>query len=415
MPSSPRTGTRWAVAMFAALLAAYTVNAMDRMVFPVLLLDVRAEYGFTLGEAGLQSTLFALGMGLTGIPAGLLVERMRRKDVVVLGTVIFSAATLLTVVSVGFADMLVWRVLSGVGEALQLTAIFAIAASAFTRHRGAAVGCVNMAFAMGSLIGPTLGSALVSHYETWRAPMIAFGLIGLALAALVIVAVRPWFSEAVTVVGAAATQVGGATRLLSRNPMVLMVITILFGLADFGFIGMYASYLRDQLAYTTGAAGLVVGLSGLAAFASIVGGHLVDRIDPRVAIGGAQTLVAVCAVALFVGPDQLWWHAVWAFLFGLFASAGSYVILAGCLVKSVDVRHASRAAGLFVSAVYVPAGLAGYMFSVLVEVTGWQGAGLIQLAALSLIGAALAFLLRPQEFSRSADSAFVHQPQEATT
>ena len=54
---------------------------------------------------------------------------------------------LLTVVSVGFADMLAWRVLSGAGEALQLGAILTVAAGAFPRHRGLAIGAVNMAFA----------------------------------------------------------------------------------------------------------------------------------------------------------------------------------------------------------------------------------------------------------------------------
>ncbi|WP_070017574.1 MFS transporter [Streptomyces nanshensis] len=398
--NAARARARLGVAMFGVLLAAYAVNAMDRMVFPVLLPDVRAEYGFGLGAAGLQSTMFALGMGVTGIPAGLLVARMRRRDVVVLGTVLFSAATLLTVVSAGFADMLVWRLLSGVGEALQLTAIIAIAASAFARHRGAAVGSVNMAFAAGSVIGPALGGYLLSQYGTWRAPMVAFGVLGLVLAVVVVVAVRRWFTEAASPVGEQVTQVGGASRLLSRNPMVLAAVTVLFGLADFGFIGMYASYLREQLGYSSGQAGLVVGLSGLAAFASIVGGHLVDRINPRTAVAGFQILGALAAVALFVGSDALWWQSVWSFLFGLFASAGSYVALAGCLVKSVDLRNAGRAAGLFVTAIYVPAGFAGYLFSLLATLSNWQAAGLIQLGALSLIGAALTLLLRPQDFSR---------------
>ena len=69
---------RAAVAMFGLLLLAYSVNAMDRMVFPVLLPDVSVEYGFTLGQSGLQATMFALGMGITGIPAGLLAGTIGR-------------------------------------------------------------------------------------------------------------------------------------------------------------------------------------------------------------------------------------------------------------------------------------------------------------------------------------------------
>ena len=153
-PTQARVATGPAIAMFALLLLAYSVNAMDRMVFPVLLPEVRAEYGFSLDQSGLQSTMFALGMGLTGVPAGIALARFGRKALVVVGTVLFSAATVLTVASAGFADMLLWRVLSGVGEALQLAAILTVAAGAFPRHRGLAIGAVNMAFALGSVIGP---------------------------------------------------------------------------------------------------------------------------------------------------------------------------------------------------------------------------------------------------------------------
>lgn len=73
-----------AIAMFALLLLAYSVNAMDRMVFPVLLTDVRAEYGFSLDQSGLQSTMFALGMGITGIPAGIALARFGRKTPIVI-------------------------------------------------------------------------------------------------------------------------------------------------------------------------------------------------------------------------------------------------------------------------------------------------------------------------------------------
>src|ERR687890_2167245 len=67
VPTPGRVATGPAIAMFALLLLAYSVNAMDRMVFPVLLPEVRAEYGFSLDQSGLQSTMFALGMGLTGV------------------------------------------------------------------------------------------------------------------------------------------------------------------------------------------------------------------------------------------------------------------------------------------------------------------------------------------------------------
>lgn len=384
--------------MFLLILVAYSVNAMDRMVFPVLLTEVRAEYGFGLPEAGLQSTLFALGMGAAGVPAGMLLSRFRRKTVIILGTLVFSAATVLTVLSLGFWDMLVWRVLSGVGEALQLVAILTVASHAFPRRRGVAIGSVNVAFATGSLLGPNLGVLIHQAFDSWRAPMIAFGVIGVIAALLVLVAVRPAFSERESAQHTA-QHVGGANRLLSRNPMILAAITAMFGLIDFGYIGMYATYAQDHLGLSQSEAAFAVGLSGLAAFASPIGGWLVDRLTPRTAIIGLSAVQAVAGVALFTGPSHLGWQGAWSFVFGLVASAGLYVVLAASLVKSMSQQYASRASGLFTSCIYVAAGFAGLLFSLLVGLIGWNGAGLLQITGLSILAAVLTLALRAKDFS----------------
>ncbi|HIV58708.1 MAG TPA: MFS transporter [Candidatus Stackebrandtia faecavium] len=396
------TGPAAAVLMFLLILVAYSVNAMDRQVFPVLLTEVRTEYGFGLPAAGLQSTLFALGMGLTGIPAGMAMRKLSRKHVIIIGTIVFSVATGLTVVSLGFWDMVLWRVLSGVGEALQLVAILTVASHAFPKRRGMAIGSVNMAFAAGSLLGPNLGVAIQSAFGTWRAPLIAFALIGFAAALLVWLAVRSSFTERDAGQQTTTTYVGGATSFFSRNPLILAVITLLFGLIDFGFIGMYASYLRDFLGFTQADAAVAVGLAGLAAFASPLGGILVDRITPRAAIAWLSLAQTACGVALFFGPGNLPWQATWSFLFGLIASSGLYVGLAACLVKSMESSYASRASGLFTSSIYLGAGFAGLVFGMLVDAAGWQAAGMIQIAGLSFICVVLAFALKMSDFSRVA-------------
>lgn len=399
--SKGTSGAYAALLMFLLILLAYSVNAMDRMVFPVLLSEVRTEYGFGLPEAGLQSTLFALGMGLTGIPAGIALRKVNRKHVLVLGTVLFSVATILTVVSFGFWDMVLWRVLSGVGEALQLVAILTVATHAFPRHRGIAIGSVNVAFATGALVGPNLGVVLHEAFDSWRAPMIAFGIIGLVAAVLVVAFVRKSFTERQAVQDVV-HYVGGATSFLSRNPLILAVITVMFGLIDFGYIGMYASFLIEHLGFSRADAALAMGLSGLAAFASPLGGWLVDRLTPKIAVVSLSIAQAVCGAALFTGPATLVWQASWSFLFGLVASSGLYVGLVASLVKSMNETHSSRASGLFTTCIYTAAGFAGLVFSLIVGGVGWNMAGLIQITGLSIASGALALALRNPDFSRLA-------------
>src|SRR6202047_3712417 len=106
------SGTAIAVAAIIVLICSYCVNAMDRTLFPLMLTDVRREYGFSLPPAGLMSTFFTLGMTLAGIPTGYLMSRYSRKTVIQVGILIYSATTIITVVATGFADMLFYRAIA---------------------------------------------------------------------------------------------------------------------------------------------------------------------------------------------------------------------------------------------------------------------------------------------------------------
>src|SRR5262249_21563562 len=221
----------FALLSIGILLASYVINAMDRQLFPLILPEVRREYGFSLPEAGLMATVFTIGMALAGLPTGYLMSRYSRKAVAEIGVFVFSAATLVTVLAAGFSDMLIYRAPTGVGEAMQLTAMFAILSSFFARHRSAAVGAVNFTFGVGAVIGPLLGAAILSAYGTWRAPMIVFGVLGFALMALVAVVVRSSISEVkLSESGERAAVIGGAPTLLNRNTVLLVFLSCIAGL-----------------------------------------------------------------------------------------------------------------------------------------------------------------------------------------
>ncbi len=128
---------RAAIAMFGLLLASYVINAMDRQLFPLLVPEVRRQYNFSLSDVGLLSTVFTLGMALAGLPTGYLLSHFSRKTVLQAGIALFSACTVLTVMAFGFHDMLIYRSATGVGEAMQLTILLAIAANYFASHRAA--------------------------------------------------------------------------------------------------------------------------------------------------------------------------------------------------------------------------------------------------------------------------------------
>jgi hypothetical protein len=70
MQSLPRLSTPIALISLFLICATYCVNAMDRIVFPVLLPAVAKDYSFSLTDGGLLATIFTLGLGVAGIPGG---------------------------------------------------------------------------------------------------------------------------------------------------------------------------------------------------------------------------------------------------------------------------------------------------------------------------------------------------------
>jgi DHA1 family inner membrane transport protein len=401
---TPRTsGTAMAVAAIVVLICSYCVNAMDRTLFPLMLTDVRREYGFTLPQAGLMSTFFTLGMTLAGIPTGYLMSRYSRKTVIQVGIFIYSAATIITVAASGFADMLLYRAITGVGEAMQLTALLAVFSSYFSRYRAAGVGVLNYAYSGGAAIGPALGAKLLVDYGTWRAPMIIFGIIGFAMMVLIAAVVRPWLSETNTAKQPQAMfSTGGATTLKNRNTGVLVALSIIFGLALYGYLGMYPTFLREQLHYAPADAGRVMSIYGFGVLVSAASGWLGDRFSPRAVLGTSFLVASAVAALLFNGPTDFAAQAAFSLVLGATFSGTIFVNLAASHVKSVAVDLAGRASGVFVTSLYGSATVAGYLIGWIVNLTGWTVAGNIQLVLLCLCGAIISLALRPERMARRA-------------
>jgi MFS family permease len=391
-----------AASAVGVLILSYCINAMDRTLFPLLLTDVRTEYGFGLPEAGLLSTIFTFGMAVAGLPTGYLMSRYSRKAVMQIGMLIFSAGTIVTVLSLGFADMLVYRTLTGVGEAMQLTALLAAFSSYFSRHRAAAVGALNYAYAAGAMAGPAFGTYLLVSHGAWRVPMIVFGLIGFVMMAVVAAAVPSWFSEANTARGEAKPTAGGASTLLNFNTAVLTLLSILFGLALYGYLGMYPTFLREQLHFAPADAGRVMTIYGLGVLVSAGSGWLGDRFPAHRVMSVSFLFSAIVCALLFNGPASFPLQAAFSFALGIAFSGTIFVNLAAYHMKSVTADLTGRSSGLFITSLYGSATVAGYAMGWLVRQAGWTVAGSVQLVLLSLACAAVSLLLRPKLMAQQA-------------
>ena len=120
--------------------------------------------------------------------AGRLSDLFGRKQAYVAGFVLFALASL----GAGFASdgtvLIIWRVLQGIGGAFLFANSAALVTDAFPKEQlGLAMGTNTMVAAVGLVIGPVLGGALVAlswHWVFWF--NVPFALLGSLWAALIL-------------------------------------------------------------------------------------------------------------------------------------------------------------------------------------------------------------------------------------
>ncbi len=122
------------------------------------------------------------------LTAGRLSDLFGRKTAYVAGFVVFSAASLGAGFSGDGTELILWRILQGIGGAFLFANASALVTDAFPREQlGLAMGTNTMVAAIGLVLGPVLGGALVAiswHWVFWF--NVPFGLIGAAWGALVL-------------------------------------------------------------------------------------------------------------------------------------------------------------------------------------------------------------------------------------
>jgi len=163
----------------------------------------------------------------------------------------------------------------------------------------------------------------------------------------------------------------------------------------YGYLGMYPTFLREQLRFSPKDAGYVMSMYGFGGLTSMAGGWLGDRFSPRVVLSAAFLGVAGLGYALFHGAHSFHVEAALSFLWAFLASGTIYVNLGSYHVQAVHGQLASKASGVFVTSFYISATAAGYTFGWIANRAGWSTAGVVQLSALGILAACLATALRP--------------------
>jgi predicted MFS family arabinose efflux permease len=398
--SSEQSGPKKAaMAMFGLLLVTYILMVADRFLVSMLATDIRGALDLSVPNMFALTTMFTLGLGIGGLPAAALIARYSRKAVLLTGLILLSTATLLFTQATGFATMFVFIVLQGVGMSFLATSMFSLSTSYFAANRVAALGLVNLCFGLGSLLGHRVIGEMRTATGSWEMPMLIFGFTGIALAFLIALLVRPWFSE-VKPAAKHLVDSGGADTLKNRNTILLTMMSAIYGMVIYGFLGTYPSFVLTVLELTHAEMGAIMMWFGVGGLTSYYGGKLGDKFSSKSVLFTCSVALGVSTLFLFMTDLSILTYKLLAFLVGVFGAAIVYTNLAGGHVKALKRTLTSKGSGMFVTSVYGGAALGGYTMGLLVENWSWATAGQIQISLLCMIIAVLALGLRQSEFSK---------------
>src|SRR3954452_20758733 len=158
----------WALSCTSVGMLLATINSGTLI---IALPDLERSLGTTLLALVWVILAYMIASTVFVVSAGRLSDIFGRKRAYVIGFLIFTVASL----GAGFAgdgnELILWRILQGIGGAFLFANTGAIVTDAFPREQlGLAMGTNTMVAAVGLVIGPVLGGLLVSiswHWVFW--------------------------------------------------------------------------------------------------------------------------------------------------------------------------------------------------------------------------------------------------------
>jgi MFS transporter, Spinster family, sphingosine-1-phosphate transporter len=342
------------VAILALLTALNLLNYLDRFLVMAVSPKIREDLGLSGAQTGWVTTAFMFGYFLTSPLFGWLGDRYPRKHLIMTGVAVWSAATVLSGRAEGFAEMIAWRVLVGVGEASYATLGPTIIDDISTpAHRSRNLSIFYVAIPVGSALGYIVGGYLQDRFD-WRRAFYIAGGPGLLLALVVLLIQEPARAAA------ADTPQEGSYAELARSRAYAFTVAgyVAQTFALGGFTAWAASFLYyvHNLDLKTADAyfGYITVATGLAGTA--LGGFLADR-QP----GADRTLVylRVCAwssiVAAPLALAALLMHGSTGFLVLLGASELAIFVSVSPVNAAVlhSVRPGLRATAMAVSIFFI--------------------------------------------------------------
>jgi MFS family permease len=187
-PDGGPSAYRWYV--LAVLVCVYMMHHLDRVVFSLLQEPIKDEFALSDAQLALLSgTVFAVAFGIAGLPLGYLADRTRRVTLLSVVVTTWSSLTAIASYATHFVHLLLLRVFIGAAESGSTPTNLSILSDYFHDKRSTAIGIYMMGAQLGTLVGFALTGVVAANFG-WRAALMAAGVPGLFLVALLLLTVR---------------------------------------------------------------------------------------------------------------------------------------------------------------------------------------------------------------------------------
>lgn len=326
-------------ALFTLWLLVFAAAGQIIIVAPILP-RIGAELGVEEGSLGLLVTVYAVALGICGLIAGPISDRLGRRKIILWGSGAMAVALGLHGLANSYETLLMARAASGAAGGLLSGAAIAYIGDGFRAdRRGWASGWVMSGFSVGQIIGIPAGIAL-AELGGFRVPFLGFAVI-MAVAFVLAFPALPQVSGARSrqrlTIGSALASYGELLRR-SDTRSASLVYMVLFGGVGV-FVIYFPSWLETELGFTSA---MVAGLYALGGTANVIFGPQAGRLSDR--IGRKRVIiVATLGVGVFMGLTPLatmWAPLAFVFFFGIMAlTAGRISPLQALLTELVPAQR----------------------------------------------------------------------------
>lgn len=359
------TGQRRQIAWFYAtgVLAAAQLGRMSALA-PL----INAELALGLTVTGLLISLIEIGGASLGFAAGLMVDRLGVRRVLIAGLVLMAASQLGQAQATAAFPLIAWRASEGAAYlCIVVTAPLLIYRTAPPQRRGVALALWGSFVPVGFALG-AVSAAYLAEAASWRSATLAWAAVAAAMALVTTRAAFPAVAPA-------------APGQRSAPGWRIWALTLGFGCyAAFavGTIALLPSFLVERAGAMPGSAGLIGGLAAFIAVLGVVAAAWLRHRAPesRGWMNVSIVLPALLLFAVFVDAPVLW--QVTTLMLVLNAISGLYPGLAFALLPSLAQSDTEMAAANGLILQFGAAGsLAGPpLLAACVERWGWSGAAL---------------------------------------